>query len=172
MRTDVGKSQQCVTKRADNFSWLKTELQGSFEEQFYRRISFFVALNIRNKSPQELRKPSPIYLFQLSSVSTFCLPQKKKKVGKWNKIQVTFASYVYKYLEISDFIFGITFLWQLEFNWEETAEISREGYLHPRKGKILSMCHFLRLCFLIKEKANTSEDTCSRCIIFGKTAAI
>lgn len=74
MRTDVGKSQQCVTERADNLSWLKTELQGSFEEQFYKRIPLFTALNIGNKSPQELKNPSLIYLFQLSSDATFCLP--------------------------------------------------------------------------------------------------
>lgn len=62
MRTDIGKSQQCVTERGDTLSWLKTELQGPFEEQFCRRIPFFVALSIGNKSPQELKPLSNLFV--------------------------------------------------------------------------------------------------------------
>lgn len=62
MRTDVGKSQHCVTERAESLSWLKTEQQGSFEEQLYRRMPFFFALNIWNKSPQELKTLSNFFV--------------------------------------------------------------------------------------------------------------
>lgn len=77
MRIAVGKSQQSITKRADDLNWLNTELQGSFEEHFYRKIPFFVALNIGNKNPQKLKISSLFSLFLFPSIPTSYLLLKK-----------------------------------------------------------------------------------------------
>jgi len=54
-----------MAKRAKDLAWLKTEFQGSSEEHFCRRIPFFLAFNIGNKNPQELKKSS-IFLVSVS----------------------------------------------------------------------------------------------------------